>query len=68
MKCPKCGKEMRKGIIKAQNAGSLTQSLTQVLFIPEESEGKLIKRDTVELKLKAEGYYCDECMMVFTAF
>lgn len=68
MKCPKCGKEVRKGFVEAQTAGSLTQSLTQVIWHPEECKGKLIKKEAVNLRLKAEGFYCDECMIVFAAF
>ena len=25
-------------------------------------------KEAINLNLKAEGYYCDECMMVFAAF
>ncbi len=68
MNCPGCGKEMRKGFAEAKNAGSLTQSLTQVVWYPEAYREKHIRRDAVELGLKAEGYYCDECMKVFAVF
>lgn len=68
MKCPECGNEMRKGFIEAKNAGSLTQSLTQLVWHPEEYKGKFIKKEAVDLRLKADGYYCDECMRVFAAF
>ena len=35
MICPECGRELEKGIIEAKDAGSLTQSLTMVLWYPE---------------------------------
>ena len=28
----------------------------------------MFKKNTVNLRLKAEGYYCDECMKVFASF
>jgi hypothetical protein len=37
-------------------------------WYPEEYKGKLVKKDTVNLRLKADGYYCDECMKVYAAF
>ena len=68
MKCPECGNECRKGIIEAKDGGSLAQFLTMVTWYPEEYKEKMIKKETVMLRLKAEGYYCDECMKVFAAF
>ncbi len=68
MFCPKCGKETRKGNIEAHSIASLTQVWTQVVWHPEEYDNKLIKKEAVNLRLKADGYYCDECMMVFAAF
>jgi len=68
MICPEWGRELEKGIIEAKDAGSLTQSLTMVLWYPEEYKNKMFKKNTVNLRLKAEGYYCDECMKVFASF
>lgn len=68
MKCPECGKECKKGFVEIKNAGSLTQCLTMTTWYPEEEKGKRIKKGTLELSLKAEGYYCDECMKVFAVF
>ena len=68
MICPECGRELEKGIIEATDAGSLTQSLTMVCWYPEEYKNKMFKKNTVNLRLKAEGYYCDECMKVFASF
>lgn len=68
MECPECGNKLKKGIIEAKDAGSLTQSLTMMTWYPKESEGKMIKKGTITLRLKGDGYYCDECMKVFAAF
>jgi hypothetical protein len=68
VKCPECGNELKKGVVETKNAGSLTQSLTMVSWYPEESKRKLMKKDTVNLRLKADGYYCDECMKVYAIF
>ena len=68
MKCPVCGNEFKKGGIEAKDAGSLTQSLTMPTWYPEEYKGKLVKKNTINLRLKTDGYYCDECMMVYAAF
>jgi hypothetical protein len=68
MKCPECGNELKKGVVETKNAGSLTQSLTMVSWYPEEYKRKLMKKDTVNLRLKADGYYCDECMKVYAIF
>ena len=67
MKCPECGNELKKGVIEAKEAGSLTQWLTMLTWHPEEYKGKLVKKNTINLRLKADGYYCDECMKVYAA-
>jgi hypothetical protein len=68
VKCPECGNKLKKGVVEAKSAGSLTQSLTMVSWYPEEYKGKLVRKDIVHLKLTADGYYCDECMKVYAAF
>lgn len=68
MKCPVCGNELKKGVIEAKDVGSLTQSLTMLTWYPEKYKGKLVKKNTISLRLKTDGYYCDECMMVYAAF
>lgn len=68
MKCPICGKECRNGVLSAKNAGSFTQSTTMLTWYPEEYKNKMIKKETVELRLQATGFYCDSCMKVFAAF
>ena len=35
---------------------------------PEDNKEKKIKKDGVSLQIKAEGYYCDECMKVYAVF
>ena len=42
MKCPECGNELKKGVIEAKEAGSLTQWLTMLTWYPEEYKGKLV--------------------------
>lgn len=70
MKCPECGNELKRGVVEARDAGSLTQSLTMVDWYPEEYKEKMIKKrkDIINLGLKADGYYCDECMKVYAVF
>ena len=63
-----CGNELKKGVIEAKDVGSLTQSLTMLTWYPEKYKGKLVKKNTISLRLKTDGYYCDECMMVYAAF
>jgi len=68
MKCPECGNECKKGFIEIKDAGSLTQALTMATWYPEDNKGKRIKKDGVSLQIKAEAYYCDECMKVYGIF
>lgn len=64
MNCPKCGKEMRKGIVKAQAIGSLFNEVV-LSWCPDEDKNKWLKTSTVTLRQNGVGYYCDECMKVF---
>ena len=68
MKCPECGNELKKGVIEAKDAGSLSQSLTMLTWYPEEYKRKLVKKNIINLRLKTDGYYCDECMKVYAGF
>lgn len=68
MKCPECGNEMKKGVVEAKDTGSITQFFELVSWYPEEYKDKMIKKNMVNLRLKAEGYYCDECMKVYAIF
>lgn len=67
MKCPNCGKDMQKGIIKTQAVGSLLNE-AMISWFPDEDKGKWIQSNAVSLRLKGKGYYCDECMKVFAEF
>ena len=44
MKCPECGKECPKGVIEAQDMGSLTQLTTLLSWCPDDQKGKFIKK------------------------
>lgn len=67
IKCPICGKETRSGVVKTQAIGNLLNN-TMISWYPEEDKDKWIQRNAVELRLKAKGYYCFECMKVFAVF
>ena len=67
MKCPECGKEMKKGIVEVKD-GSLFLTSVMVHWFPEEEKKKMKRKNGVRLRLNAEGHYCDECMKVFAAF
>ena len=49
MKCPECGNELKKGVIEAKYAGSLSQSLTMLTWYPEEYKRKLVKKNIINL-------------------
>ncbi len=63
MKCPECDNEMRKGVIKVQDA--LLNTTNQVIWYPiEEKQKKWYKphKEYISLNLYADAYYCDTCM------
>ena len=64
-KCPFCGETLQEGKIEVTDAGSLFQTNTFVNFVPKEENGKLIRKNVVSLRTKADGYYCEECMQFF---
>lgn len=66
MNCPYCSKEMKKGAVKVIDTSNNMYS--SVLWYPEEELKKDIKRNWVELKFQAEGYYCEECRKVVSIF
>ncbi len=66
MKCPYCSKEMEKGEVKVVD--TTFNILSNVTWYPQEEIHKKIKRNWVNLKHKAEGYYCSECMKVVSIF
>lgn len=69
MKCPYCGKEMKTGKVKVGDIiGNLLKSGEVVTYIPEEECGKMIPKNTINLDINAEGYYCDTCQKVVAIF
>lgn len=66
MECPNCGKEMEFGGVKVMDNKIISSS--NVVWYPQEELDKFYKRDYVELELKADGFYCDECMKVVAVF
>ncbi len=66
MNCPECGKEMEFGQVQAID-GALN-ILNQIIWYPEEDLNKRIKKNGISLRLKAEAYYCNECMKVVSIF
>lgn len=67
MKCPECGNEMKKGTVVVTDGHMLIPRCI-VTWVLEEEQKKFIRKNAIGLGLKAEGYYCDECMKVFAAF
>lgn len=65
--CPTCGNRMQKGIVKAQEIGSIMNNV-MVNWFPDADKDKLLQTNAITLRLKGEGYYCDECMKVFAEF
>lgn len=39
-----------------------------VNWYPKDSQGKLIKKNSINLKINSEGHYCDECMKIYAIF
>lgn len=68
MKCPNCSKECKKGYVESKSARSITNAFNTVTWYPEESKGKLVRKESVSLERAAEAYYCDECMKVYATF
>lgn len=66
MKCPECGNEMKKGVVEIRD-GHLVSTVV-VSWCPEEEKKKILRKNVISLRLKAEGYYCDECMKVVAIF
>lgn len=69
MKCPYCGKEMKKGKVKiGDTIGNLLKAGEVATYIPEEECGKLLPKNTLNLDINAEGFYCDACKKVVAVF
>lgn len=68
MKCPNCNIDMTKGVLEANTLGSLTQMGTMMKWCPIDEKGKKNRKESIELSLHGEGYYCDTCMKVYGIF
>lgn len=69
MKCPYCGKEMKKGKVKiGDTIGNLLKAGEVATYIPEEECGKLLPKNTLNLDINAEGFYCESCKKVVAVF
>ena len=67
-KCPFCNGALKKGKIEVIDAKTLFNTGTFVNFVPEEDEGKFVRKNAISLRQKADGYYCDECVQYFGLF
>lgn len=65
MKCPKCGDECRKGILKAVNTECEEDASVIMAWYPIERKKGVINKDGLDLGRRAEGYYCENCRKVF---
>lgn len=65
MKCPKCGNECRKGILKVVNAEREKDARVIMAWYPVERRRHVIDKDGMNLGSQAEGYYCETCGKVF---
>ena len=69
MKCPYCGKEMKKGKVKVGDTiGNLLKAGEVATYIPEEECGKLLPKNTFNLDINADGFYCDACKKAVAVF
>ena len=69
MKCPKCGKNCKKGVVHARNPRMMVIDWPGDLrWYPEESAGKLLKSGEVQLSYEGEGFYCEDCEKVYAVF
>lgn len=68
MKCPECGRAMKKGFVEVVDLTHPIVPMVAVSFCPNEDKGKIIRKHAISLKLNAEGYYCDKCEKVVAIF
>lgn len=73
MDCPICGHTCQKGFVEIRGTGNtpiqlITQIATRAIWYPEEYQNKRIRRETVELTIDAQGFFCEECMKVYAEF
>ncbi len=67
MKCPKCGKAVKKGIINVRYKSYLGRRLTRFVWYPEEDIGRLIKGE-IKLYPEGVGYFCFKCNLAIGTF
>lgn len=69
MNCSYCEKEMQKGEVQIGDIfESIFKSSGPVVWIAEDECKKILPKNTVHLKVKAEGYYCEQCGKVVATF
>ena len=64
MKCPECGNECRKGMLKAVNEERMENANVIMAWYPEKIAVKK-SIDGMNLGSQVEGYYCETCGKVF---
>lgn len=67
-KCPFCNGELKKGKIEVSDLKTLFNTNCVVNFVPDQDQGKIIRKNAISLRTKADGYYCDECEQFFGVF
>lgn len=65
MKCPKCGNECRKGILKVVNTECEKDAEVIMAWYSIERKKSVVNKDGLNLGSQAEGYYCEKCRKVF---
>lgn len=72
MQCPYCDNEMQKGEVEVRDTSSLLGGLLHigaaVEWLPEGERKKFFRKNTVNLALVAEGYYCQKCGKTIAIF
>ncbi len=64
MKCPECGRVCEKGTV----SGRKKYIYTTLDWYPDEESNFPFYKESVCLRLQGEGYYCENCMVVFATF
>lgn len=59
--CSVCKGKVSDGTIQVKSASNLFNTDTVVDYVKKEDSKKLVKKDAVSLRLKADGYYCEHC-------
>ncbi len=61
MKCPNCGEDMKKGYIEVRDTIINLGIGILVSWMPEDEKKKILRKNSVSLKTKGDGYYCEKC-------